>query len=512
MRRASRREWVCLASFSGTATIVARKPRREPAAASCKSLSVSGLPETRSRGLHAKLRAGPILELLQFGSNKETGSVPAQLPVLNDAPGCPAWALRQEQRAACRPAPSSVWARRLDGLFLHPVWGVLVFGVVVVAVFQAMFSWARPLMDACQWLVSRSGAWIGALLPDSWLRSLVVEGVWGGVGSVVVFLPQILVLFVFLWLLEDSGYLERAAMIADRAMARVGLRGKSFIPLVAAHACATPAILAARSIENKRERIATILIAPLMSCSARLPVYTLVIAAFLPERRLLGPLVGTRAAAILGLYLLGFLAAFGTARLLRSSLLKSDQAPIVLDMLPYRWPTLRSLALRLREASQVFLRRAGTVVLGVTVLWWLLAHWPLKDGHPPPIGESLAGQAGRALEPLIRPLGFNWQIGVGLISSLVTREAIIGTLGTIYAMQPEARALGLQAALRKDLDAGDAAALLVFFALMMPCVSTLAMVRRETGSWKWPLAQFVYMGVLAYAGAFLVSRLVSLLA
>jgi ferrous iron transport protein B len=249
-----------------------------------------------------------------------------------------------------------------------------------------------------------------------------------------------------------------------------------------------------------------------MSCSARLPVYTLVIAAFLPERPLLGPLVGARAAAILGLYLLGFLAAFGTARLLRSSLLKSDQTPVVLDMPPCRWPTLRSLALRLLEASKVFLRRAGTVILGVSVLWWLLAHWPLKDGQPPPIGESLAGKAGHALEPLIRPLGFNWQIGVGLISSLVSREAIIGTLGTIHAMDPDARALGLQAALRKDLDAAGAAALLVFFALMMPCVSTLAMVRRETGSWKWPLAQFAYMGALAYAGGFLVNRLVRLLA
>lgn len=470
------------------------------------------MPKTFSTWLDIELRAGSILGLLQVSFNKEAAAPPPALPVLTEAPGCPAWALRAGQRAAYRPVAPSLWARRLDRIFLHPVWGVLTFGVVVVAVFQAMFSWARPLMDACQWLVSRSGAWIGALLPDSWLRSLVVEGVWAGVGSVVIFLPQILVLFVFLWLLEDSGYLERAALIADRALARVGLQGKCFIPLVAAHACATPAILAARSIENRRERTATILIAPLMSCSARLPVYTLVIAAFLPERPLLGPLVGARAAAILGLYLLGFLAAFGTARLLRSSLLKSDQTPVVLDMPPCRWPTLRSLALRLLEASKVFLRRAGTVILGVSVLWWLLAHWPLKDGQPPPIGESLAGKAGHALEPLIRPLGFNWQIGVGLISSLVSREAIIGTLGTIHAMDPDARALGLQAALRKDLDAAGAAALLVFFALMMPCVSTLAMVRRETGSWKWPLAQFAYMGALAYAGGFLVNRLVRLLA
>ncbi len=287
------------------------------------------------------------------------------------------------------------------------------------------------------------------MLPASPLRSLLVEGVWSGVGSVLVFLPQILLLFLFIGILEDSGYLARAALIADRTMARVGLQGKSFIPLLSAYACAVPAILATRTIENKRDRIATILIAPLMTCSARLPVYTLIIAAFLPERPLLGPLLGTRAAAMLGLYVLGFAAAFTTARVLKSSILKSERTPFVLEMPPYRWPTLQSLGLRLLDRSKIFLRRAGTVILAVAIVLWIAAHLPLHHGKLPPIAHSFAGTVGHAIEPVIQPLGFNWKIGVGLITSLAAREVIVGTLGTIYGMEPDAHSAGLQQALRQ---------------------------------------------------------------
>jgi len=433
---------------------------------------------------------------------------PVELPVLDDVPRCREWAARIGQRAAYQAPAPRLWTRRLDAVFLHPVWGPLIFGAVVVAVFQSIFSWARPLMEGVQSLVTRSGAWAGSLLPDSVLRSLLIEGVWSGVGSVLVFLPQILLLFLFIGILEDSGYLARAALIADRTMARVGLQGKSFIPLLSAYACAVPAILATRTIENKRDRIATILIAPLMTCSARLPVYTLVIAAFLPERPLVGPLLGTRAAAMLGLYLLGFLAAFGTARLLKSSVLKSERAPFVLEMPPYRRPAWRSLGLRLLDRSKVFLWRAGTVILGVAVVLWILAHLPLRDGKAPPIEQSFAGSLGRAIEPVIQPLGFNWKIGVGLVTSLAAREVIVGTLGAIYGMDPDARSLGLQRALRKDLTPAGAVALLVFFAFAMQCMSTVAVVRRETGGWKWPLIQFAYMGALAYSGAFLANHLV----
>lgn len=426
--------------------------------------------------------------------------------LLSDVPRCRLWAQHLGARAWRPPAPS-VWTQRLDGVLLHPVLGPVIFLAVVVAVFQSIFVLARPLMDALQALINLSGGWVGEVVSQPALRSLLVDGVWRGVGSVVVFLPQILLLFLLLGILEDSGYLARAALIADRTMARVGLQGKSFIPLISAYACAVPAILATRTIENRRDRIATILIAPLMTCSARLPVYTLIIAAFLPERPLLGPLVGTRAAALLGLYVLGFLAAVATARLLKSSILKSERTPFVLEMPPYRWPTLRSLALRLVDRAQIFLRRAGTIILSVAVLLWGLANLPLHEGRRPPIQESYAAALGRAVEPVIRPLGFDWKIGVGLISSLAAREVIVSTLGAIHGLEGDAASADLQQALRRDLSPASALALLVFFAFAMQCISTIAVVRRETGGWKWPLIQFVYLQTLAYSAAFLAYRL-----
>ena len=363
-------------------------------------------------------------------------------------------------------------------------------------------------MDGLRWLFEVSGKWVAATLPDSIFRSLLVEGVWSGVGSVVVFLPQVLFLFLFIGILEDSGYLARAALIADRTMARVGLQGKSFIPLLSAYACAVPAILSTRTIENKRDRFATILIAPFMTCSARLPVYTLIIAAFLPNRPVLGPFLGARAAALLGLYLLGFLAAVVTARVLKSSILKSGHTPFLLEMPSYRWPTVRSIGLRLFDRAKVFLRRAGTVILLVTVVLWVMAHLPTVNGKAPAIADSLAGTVGRTLEPVIKPLGFNWKIGIGLVTSLAARETIIGTLGAIYGMDPESHQLGLQKALQHDLTPGGAVALLVFFAFAMQCISTIAVVRRETGGWKWPILQFTYMSVLAYGGAFVAAHLI----
>jgi ferrous iron transport protein B len=341
---------------------------------------------------------------------------------------------------------------------------------------------------------------------------LLVEGVWYGVGSVLVFLPQILLLFLLIGVLEDSGYLARAALIADRTMARVGLQGKSFIPLLSAYACAVPAVMATRTIENKRDRTATILIAPFMTCSARLPVYTFIIAAFLPERPVLGPLLGTRAVALLSLYALGFLAAVSTAKLLKSSILKSEPTPFLLEMPPYRWPTFQSIGLRLLDRCKVFLQRAGTIILLVAVVLWSLAHLPLVNGRAPGIEDSLAGTIGRTLEPAIRPLGFNWKIGVGLVSSLAAREMIVSTLGTIYGMERGQPAARLETAIRRDLSPGGAVALLVFFALGMQCVSTIAVVRRETGGWRWPALQFAYMTSLAYAGAFAANHLVRWLA
>jgi len=454
-------------------------------------------------------RGEGVEPVLEFLTGQFAVPSPKELPIIQDLPKCRQWATRMGAEAAYRAPAPPIWTRRLDGVFLHPVIGPLVFVTIVVAIFQTIFTGAQPLMDGVEFLVARSGEWVQSVLPASPLRDLLIQGVWGGVGSVIVFLPQILLLFLFIGILEDSGYLARAALIADRTMAKAGLQGKSFIPLLSAYACAVPAIMATRTIENKRDRFATILIAPFMTCSARLPVYTLFIAAFLPDRPLLGPLVGTRAAAMIGLYVLGFLAALITARLLKSSILKSEGTPFVLEMPPYRRPTLRTLGLRLWDRAKIFLQRAGTVILVAAVILWVLAHVPLIDGKAPPIEESVAGTIGRTIEPLIRPLGFNWKIGVGLVTSLAAREVIVGTLGTIYGIQGDENSASLQEALRRDLSPAGAVALLVFFAFAMQCMATLAAVRRETGSWKWPILQFTYMGTLAYVSAFIAYHVVT---
>jgi ferrous iron transport protein B len=453
-------------------------------------------------------------KVFQFmeGTSAGTTSLAApkvELPVLQDIPRCRQWANQVGTGAAYQAPAPPLWTRRLDAIFLHPVAGPLVFLAVVAGVFQTIFRGARPLMDGLQNLIQVSGQWIERGLPPSIFRSLLVEGVWNGVGSVIVFLPQILLLFLFIGILEDSGYLARAALIADRTMAKFGLQGKSFIPLLSAYACAVPAIMATRTIESKRDRLATILIAPLMTCSARLPVYTLIIAAFIPEHPLFGKLFGTQAGALLGLYILGFVAAIATAKVLKSSILKSERTPFVLEMPPYRLPTLRSLGLRLYDRSKIFLHRAGTVILVVAIVLWVMLHLPLKDGKPPEIEASFAGMIGHTVEPVIKPLGFNWKIGIGLISSLAAREVIVSTLGTIYGVQDSTEeSVGLRQRLQSELTPGGAVALLIFFAFAMQCMSTIAVVRRETGGWKWPAVQFAYMTALAYVCALITNEVV----
>ncbi len=264
--------------------------------------------------------------------------------------------------------------------------------------------------------------------------------------------------------------------------------------------------MAARTVEDQRDRLATIFIAPLTTCSARLPVYALLIAAFIPERPLLGFFLGTRAAVLLGLYALGFVAACATAWVLKSTVLKSRPLPFMLQLPEYRLPTVRSLSYRLLDRSKIFLRRAGTVILATTIVLWFLASVPYTDGQPPEIGDSLAGSIGKAIEPLVEPLGLNWKIGIGLITSLAAREVIVGTLGTIYGMEADEDSLALQDALQSELSFGSALALLVYFAFAMQCMSTVAIVRRETGGWKWPIAQFAYMLALAYVSGFAAYR------
>ncbi len=443
-----------------------------------------------------------IVAVQNFLSSAAASPEPLELPVVGSTRGYREWAVKVGTNAKYRRPATPVWTQRLDSIFLHRTWGAVIFGLVVIGVFQTIFAVGQPLSNLLQHFLDSSGLQIGNHLPHGMFSSLIVNGVWKGTGSVLVFLPQILLLFLVIGILEDSGYLSRAAVIADRTMSRVGLNGKSFIPLLSAYACAVPAIMATRTIENKRDRIATILIAPFMTCSARLPVYTMVIAAFLPNRPVLGVFLGTRALAMLGLYILGFLMAVFTARLLKSSILKSKDAPFILEMPPYRWPTLASLGLRLVDRGRAFLYRAGTVIMLVSLLLWAATNFPMHHGQPPEVQNSVVAKLGHAIEPVIRPLGFDWKIGVGLLTSIAAREVIIATLGTLNGIDPESHSADLQAALKHELTPAGAVALLVFFAFAMQCMSTIAVVRRETNGWKWPILQFSYMTIVAYISAF----------
>jgi ferrous iron transport protein B len=447
--------------------------------------------------------------------NGDAPAVPQSLilPVLGNAASTHTWAAQVSRRTGYRAPLSAENSRKLDSILLHRVWGPLLFMVVVIAVFEVVFSIGQPLSDGFTTLLERGGELVRPLLPAGWLQSLILDGAWKGISSVLVFLPQILLLFLFIGILEDSGYLARAALIADRVMRTTGLNGKAFIPLLSGYACAVPAIMATRTIENKRDRFATILVTPFMTCSARLPVYMLLIAAFIPHITWLHGLIGLRTLVMLGLYVAGFMAAMTTAFLLKSSLLKSSDTPFILELPQYRMPTVRSLAMRLVDRAKVFVRQAGTIILGVTLVLWVGAHLPVVHTATgawtvPDLADSLIGRMGHLIEPLIAPLGFNWKVGIGLISSVLAREVMVSTMGTLYGSDPGTQAESLQTALHHDITLGGALALMIFFAFAMQCTSTMAVVRRETNSWKWPAFQFTYMLVLAYSAAFVVNHVV----
>ena len=441
------------------------------------------------------------------------GAQPLTLPILGNAASAHSWAAQVSRRTDYRAPLSVEGTRKIDNVLLHRIWGPLLFLVVVVGVFEVVFSIGQPLSDGFGGILVRIGELARPLLPSGWVQSLILDGAWKGISSVLVFLPQILLLFLFIGVLEDSGYLSRAALIADRGMRSIGLNGKAFIPLLSAYACAVPAIMATRTIENKRDRLATILVTPFMTCSARLPVYMLLIAAFVPNINYLHGFLGLRTLVMLSLYLAGFVAALGTARLLKSSILKSSETPFILELPQYRMPTLRSLSLRLVDRARIFLRNAGRVILAVTLVLWVLAHLPVLHTASgsyaaPQLAESVIGRLGHFIEPAIAPLGFNWKIGIGLLSSVLAREVMVSTMGTLYGSDPGTQALSLQTALHHDLSLGGALALMIFFAFAMQCTSTMAVVRRETNSWKWPAVQFLYMLVLAWCAAFAVNHIV----
>jgi ferrous iron transport protein B len=424
-----------------------------------------------------------------------------------------------------RPGPNRV-TEAIDRVVLHPVAGTLLFAAVMVLFFQLIFAWATPAMDAIDAGVAAAGGGVRGALPPGLATDFLVDGVIAGVGSVIVFLPQILLLFTLLHALEDLGYMARAAFVVDRLMGRIGLEGRAFVALLSSYACAVPGIMATRTIPSPRQRLVTILVSPLMTCSARLPVYALLIGAFVPATTVAG-FLGLQGLVLLGLYALGASAALLVAGVLSRTVGRGDALPFYLELPPYRVPPLRLLASQVWGAARAFLRRAGTIILAVSIVLWVLLSFPRT---PPPPGatpeqaaraaleHSVAGRIGHALEPAIAPLGFDWKIGVGLVASLAAREVIVATLAQIYATS-EDEAGSLREAVRADRDASGrpvftpatVAALLVFFVFALQCASTLATMRRETNSWRWPAFAFGYLLALAYAASFVTHRVVGAL-
>jgi ferrous iron transport protein B len=378
--------------------------------------------------------------------------------------------------------------------------------------FFCIFTVAQYPMDWIKAGMSWFAGWVGDQMPPSDLRSLVTDGVIEGVGAVVVFLPQILILYFFLGILEDSGYMARAAFIMDRLMSRVGLHGKSFIPLLGSFACAIPGIMATRTIENRKDRLVTILEAPLMSCSARIPVYAIMIAVLLPVASGFA-----KSGIMLCMYLLGIVAAFLMAWFLKTRIFKGETAMLLLEMPPYRMPSLTSIALRMWERAGLFLRRAGTVILALSILLWALVTYP-KPADPEAskaeaLAHSFAGRMGHAIEPVIAPLGFDWKIGIGLVGSFAARETFVSTMSIVYNVEEdEENRIPLRDTMQNEKHADGTPVftplvcigLMVFYVLAMQCISTVAVVRRETNSWRWPLFQLAYMTGLAYVASLIV--------
>ncbi|MFL5381994.1 MAG: ferrous iron transport protein B [Longimicrobiaceae bacterium] len=433
-----------------------------------------------------------------------------------------------ERTATHTPTGKKTLTDRIDAVALHRVWGPLVFVALMALVFQSIFTWAAPMMDWVEGLFGALGGAVGSVLPAGDLQSLLVDGVIGGVGSVLVFLPQIAILFLFIGILEDSGYMARAAFIMDRFMRSVGLHGRSFIPLLSGYACAVPGVMSTRTIEAPKDRLATIMVLPLMSCSARIPIYTLLIGAFIPPVAVAG-IFDLRGMTLLAMYLLGTLTALAMAAVFKKTLLKGRARPMIMELPPYRLPSVKSLALSVGHRASLFLRKAGTIILSLTIVLWALATYPKSSpapGTPPEaaqeqqLAHSLLGRMGHAIEPAVRPLGYDWKIGVGIVSSFAAREVFVATMGTIYGVgSADETSADLRGRLRAERHERTglpvytplvAVGLMVFYVYAMMCMSTLAVVVRETGGGRkgmaWAGFQFAYMLALAYGAAFLVYR------
>lgn len=425
-------------------------------------------------------------------------------------------AVRQHAEASKRVSITD----RIDRIVTHKIFGPIILILIMLIVFQTIFSWAQLPMDLIDQGFGTLGDALRAHMPAGLLTDLLVDGVIAGVGGVLVFLPQILLLFFFISLLEDSGYMSRAAFLMDRLMRGVGLHGKAFMPLLSSFACAIPGIMATRTIENPKDRLATIMIAPFMSCSARLPVYTLMIAAFFTGRKVFG-VFSVGAMIILSMYLLGIAVAIIVAWILKHTILKSPPPPLVLELPPYRMPSVSNVAQTIRTRAWLFVRRAGTVILAISILLWALASFPrlhgaAADDKGEQIRQSYAGRFGHLIEPVIAPLGFDWKMGIGLIASFAARETLVSTLSIVYNVgaddkKGDAESSSLIQAVREAKRPDGslawtplvAVSMMVFFVLALQCMSTIAIVRRETNSWRWPLFMVSYMLALAYVASFI---------
>ena len=403
---------------------------------------------------------------------------------------------------------------RLDALVLHPLLGPLILAVILFLVFQAVFAWAQAPMDEIKLGVATFGNWLGAALPQSLLRDLAINGILAGVGSVLVFLPQIIILFFFILILEDSGYLPRAAFLLDRVMGSVGLSGRAFIPLLSSFACAIPGIMATRTIQNPRDRLATIMIAPLMTCSARLPVYALIIGAFIPRRTVWGGLE-LQGVVLFALYVIGVASAMAVAFVLKRSGKGSGFQALMLELPAYHWPNLRNLGIGLWQRVEIFMSRVGTIILALMVILWALSSFPAPPpgATGPAIQYSIAGHLGAWLAVLFKPIGFNWQISIALVPGLAAREVAVGALGTVYALSATGDDVSsaLTPLITQSWSLPTALSLLAWYVFAPQCLSTLATVKRETNSWRYPIIMATYLFAMAYVGSWITFRIATAL-
>ncbi len=398
---------------------------------------------------------------------------------------------------------------RIDSVLLHPVGGLLILGVLLFVMFQAVFTWATPLMDGIEAGLGALGGWVAAVMPDGIWQSLIVDGLISGVGSVLVFLPQILILFLFIIILEDFGYMARAAFLMDRIMGGAGLHGRAFIPLLSSFACAIPGVMAARVIDSKRDRLTTIMVAPLMTCSARIPVYTLIISAFIPNERVWG-FASLQGLVMFGLYAAGIISALAVSFVIRKVFWRGAVEPFMMELPAYKTPDFKSVLFNLWIRARIFLERAGRIILPLMVIVWALATFPYppEGATHPAIDYSFAGMIGQALEPLFAPIGFNWQMVIALVPGMAAREVAVAALGTVYAVSdPESATSLLGATLAAQWSLATGLAFLAWYVFAPQCVATLGVVKRELNSWKWMWVMVIYMFGLAYLAAWIVYHL-----